>query len=111
MLGNLLLTLQAGLSLQYLKKLSDRRGTQAMIFSGDLNSPPDHPAYQFIKEGKLTKDIKQSIMDQTDFEKLDNVSEQGVVWAVEFCLLRSKRSHFLTYSATDRGFLGGERQP
>ena len=66
--------LQTGLSLQYLKKLSDRRGTQAMIFSGDLNSPPDHPAYQFIKEGKLSESIKQNIMDKTDFEKLDNVS-------------------------------------
>ena len=46
-----------------------------MIFSGDLNSPPDHPAYQFIKEGKLSESIKQNIMDKTDFEKLDNVSK------------------------------------
>ena len=54
------------LGLQALHELSKSMGTEAIIMMGDYNTPPHFPAYSFLKDGRVTDDTRQSVMDKTD---------------------------------------------
>ena len=57
---------QVALGLQALHDLSQSTGTSAIIMMGDFNTPPNFPAYSFLKEGQVTDITRQSVMDKTD---------------------------------------------
>ena len=67
------LFLQIALALQRMEAFSQTRNTKALIISGDFNTPPHYPAYQFIKEGQITADMEQSYEDKTPLHKLEPV--------------------------------------
>ena len=57
---------QVALGLQTLHDLSQSTGTSAIIMLGDYNTPPNFPAYSFLREGRVTDITRQSVMDKTD---------------------------------------------
>ena len=57
---------QVAVGLQALHDLSQSTGTDAIIMMGDFNTPPDFPAYSFLKEGRVTDTTRQSVIDKTD---------------------------------------------
>ena len=57
---------QVALGLQALHDLSQSTGTDAIILMGDFNTPPDFPAYSFLREGRVTDSTRQSVIDKTD---------------------------------------------
>ena len=61
-----MLCFQVALGLQALHDLSQSTGTDAIIMMGDYNTPPDFPAYSFLREGRVTDITLQSVMDKTD---------------------------------------------
>ena len=60
------------MAFQYMEHVSQQRGTKAMVLSGDLNTPPQHPAYEFIKTGKLKGAVKQKVKEKTKLEDMDD---------------------------------------
>ena len=57
---------QVALGIQALHDLSQSTGTNAIIMMGDYNTPPNFPAYSFLRDGRVTDNTRQSVMDKTD---------------------------------------------
>ncbi len=53
--------------------LSQTTGAQAMVLAGDFNTPPNYPAYHFIKTGKLNNNITTSVEQKTATDSLTKV--------------------------------------
>ena len=62
--------------MQRMDAFSQTRRTKAMILSGDFNTPPDFPAHEFIKSGRVTDAMKKSFEAKTPLHKLEPVSTQ-----------------------------------
>ena len=59
-----------------MQAMSERRGTRALIISGDFNAPPHHPGYEFLHAGKLTEKVKNLVKENTPLDKFDPVREK-----------------------------------
>ncbi len=46
--------------------LSQKTGTKSFVISGDFNTPPDYPAYAFIKDGYMSDLTRKSAEQKTD---------------------------------------------
>ena len=60
--------------MQRIDAFSQTRGTRALILSGDFNTPPDFPAYEFMKVGRVTDAMRKSLEAKTPLHKLESVS-------------------------------------
>lgn len=65
---------QAGVGLQKMQQISQERATPAVIYSGDLNTPTNHPAYDFLRTGKLTPELRKRVKDMENWEGMAEVS-------------------------------------
>ena len=71
--------LKVALALQRLNAFSQTRKTRALILSGDFNTPPSYPTYEFIKQGRITGDMKKSYESKTPLQKLKPVSIDTII--------------------------------
>ncbi len=59
-------TFQVALALQTMGAVSQKTGTKSLVISGDFNTPPDYPAYAFIKDGYMSDLTRKSAEHKTD---------------------------------------------
>ncbi len=75
--------LQVALGLQAMGSLSQKTGTKALVFSGDFNTPPDFPAYAFIKDGYMSDLTRKTAEQKTNAKGL--LSEVSVHANMHIC--------------------------